>query len=58
MSGGSWNEKPGAHVQEYDKRPSSRGESANDDDASWERNRVNHRVVRGKGTALSGEVCL
>ena len=57
--------KPGAHVQEYDNEretrsvlPSSRGELANDNDAPWVRDRVNHRVVRGKYTFLFGEVCL
>jgi hypothetical protein len=53
---------PGAHVQEYGRRPSpggwsqtslllahaAWGESAQDDDAPWVRDRVNHRVVRGK----------
>ena len=61
MSGVSWNAKPGAHVQEFGRRPSYGGwsqtcllfvhavrdESANDNDAPWGRTRVNHRVVRG-----------
>ena len=45
--------KPGAHVQEYDNEreprsvlPSPGGELANDNDAPWVRDRVNHRVVR------------
>jgi hypothetical protein len=58
VSGGSWSAKPGAHVQECDRRLSSRDELANDNDVQWERNRVNHRVVRGKLISLSGEICL
>jgi hypothetical protein len=57
--------KPGAHVQECDNeretrsvRLSPRGELANDNDAPWVWDRVNHRVVRGQYTTLFGEICL
>jgi len=58
LSGGSPSAKPGAHAQECDRRPSPGGESANDDDAPWVWDRVNHRVVRGKFVVLFGEICL
>ena len=57
MSGGSRSAKPGAHVQECDRRPSPGDESANDDDVPWVRDRVNRRVVRGKCITLFGEIC-
>jgi hypothetical protein len=47
--------KPGADVQEGDIRPSSGVEAANDADVPWMWNRVNHTVVWGKRTFLSGE---
>lgn len=57
-SEGSLSAKPGVDVQEGDTRPSSRDESAIDDDVQWKRNRVNHTAIRGKRTFLSGEICL
>ena len=58
VSEGSRSTKPGAHVQECDIRLSPRGELANDNDAPWVWDRVNHRVVRGQYTTLFGEICL
>lgn len=58
---------PGAHVQEYgierESRsvlpPSPGGESANDDDALWVMDRVNHRVVQGWSCAsLTARPCV
>ena len=58
VSEGSWRAKSGVDEQEGDTRPSSRGEAANDADAPWRRNRVNHTAIRGKRTFLFGEICL
>jgi hypothetical protein len=57
-SEGSRRAKSGVDVQEGDTRLSSRGEAANDADARWKRNRVNRTAIRGRGTFLSGEICL
>ena len=48
--------KPGADVQEGDIRLSSGDEAAIDADVPWMWNRVNHTVVWGKRTLLSGEI--
>ena len=57
-SGGNPMAKPGADVQEGDIRLSSGDEAAIDADVPWMGNRVNHTVVWGKRTFLSGEICL
>ena len=54
-SGGNPMAKPGADVQEGDIRLSSGDEAAIDADVPWMGNRVNHTVVWGKRTSLSGE---
>ena len=49
LSGGSWSAKPGAHVQECDRRLSSRDELANDND-------VHVGAEQGKSQGCPGKV--